>query len=148
MLFRSVLAHPTQRMKTRSLQAAANRAAKSPAVQAEIQRLMADPVLFTACPQATDAGIVRQHAVAIMVKVSKCSDMAIAAHAADLLARYADNLEAQQALLHAKPADDRQRLIQDLRGLYTKALAAPAAAEPLVETVAEPERIRESEPEV
>lgn len=140
-------AHPASRMNRKALGVQAAKAAKSPNVQAEIQRLMADPVLFTACPEATDPTIIRAHGVAIMVKVSRCSDMAIAAHAADWLVRYADNLEARQAAAKAKPSDEKQRLLADLRGLYSKALAAPKPA-PLVETVIETERVAESEPVV
>lgn len=135
-------AYPHQHMKPAVLRQSAIKAAKRPNVQAEIQRLMSDPILFMACPQASDPAIVRQHAVAIMTQISRCSDMVMAAHAADWLARYADQLEAQQAAAKARPHEEKQRLLADLRGLYQKALAAPRTpSAPLVETVLEAEPV-------
>ena len=130
------ISHPGQKMSLPSLRAAATRAAKSPAVQAEIQRLIPDPVLFEVCPAATDPAKIREHSVAIMAKLSCCSDPYVAFYAATWLVNYADELDAKTKL--ARPSEDKQALLRDLRGLYRRALApAPLVVETVGENVPE-----------
>jgi hypothetical protein len=124
------IAHPEQKMSLPRLRAAATRASKSPAVQAEIRRLLADPIILDTSPKADDPRALREHAVASMIRLTKHSDGVIAAHAAEWLIAFADSLEAARA---RKPKTDAEQVISELRELYAKALNEP----PLVEAVTE-----------
>lgn len=120
-----------------TIRTAAKVAKQSKAVQREIARLMADPLLQPAilesCPEASNPGRLREHAVGIMLKLSRHADPLVAVHCAEWLASYADKLIAESERTRSiEPT--RQQILADLRGLYAKALARPAAP-PLVETV-------------
>jgi hypothetical protein len=125
------IAHPEQKMSLPSLRAAATRASKSPAVQAEIRRLLTEPIILDTCPKADDPRALREHAVASMIRLTKHSDGVIAAHAADWLIKFAASLEAAR---ESPRMTEREQVIHELRGLYAKALNG---APPLVEAVPE-----------
>jgi hypothetical protein len=121
------LSHPEQKMSLRSLRAAAARSARSPVVQAEIRRLITDPVILDTCPQANDPRALIEHAVGCMVRLANGGDAVIALHAAEWLISYADSLEHAPAV---KAEADRQQLISELHRLYRKALnPAPLVVE-------------------
>jgi hypothetical protein len=125
------IAHPEQKMSLPSLRATAARASKSPAVQAEIRRLLQDPVLLDTCPKADDPRALREHGVASMIRLTKHSDGVIAAHAAEWLISFAASLEAARA---PQGMTEREQVIHELRGLYAKALNG---VPPLVEAVSD-----------
>ena len=127
------LSHPEQKMSLRSLRSAATRASKSPLVQAEIQRLLRDPVVLDACPKAGDPRALREHAIACMIRLTRHTDGVIAAHAARWLIDFASSLERAPV---SSPKTERTQIIAELRGLYERALGP---APPLVETAGENE---------
>jgi hypothetical protein len=117
------LSHPEQKMSVRSLRSAATRAARSPAVRAEIRRLLRDPVILDTCPQMDDPRALREHAVASIIRLTNHSDGVIAAHAAEWLIHFANQLAVAGA---PQPTTEREQLINELRGLYRKALNQPS----------------------
>jgi len=141
------LAHPGQKMKPASLNTAALRSSKSKAVQDELARLLAEPILqavvLEPCPGARDPEQLREHACAVMLRLSRHTDALVAFHAACWLREYADAIDTRRH----RPADERQAVLAELRGLYAKALKRP----PIIEAAAEPagdgaEREPESSP--
>lgn len=129
-------AHPNARMTPGSLQTAAKRAAKTEAVQAELSRLMADPmlqpVLLEPCAEARYPDKLREHCVSVMLKLTRHPDPLVVYHAVDWIRAYADQVAAERTL--PKPdKNEREKLLGELRGLYSKALNRP----PIIETVAE-----------
>jgi hypothetical protein len=93
-------------------------------VKAEIQRLLADPIILDTCPKANDPHALREHAIACMIRLSKHTDGVIAAHAAQWLIDFADSMERARA---SKPTSERTQLLDDLRGLYERALGPGSA---------------------
>jgi hypothetical protein len=120
------MAHPRQKMNLQNLRTAATRSARSPKVRHEVERLLRDPVLLESCPGAADPKVIREHAVGVMVRISKSEDPYVAFHAANWLRDYAVALEAEQKA--KKPHAEKAALLADLRGLYQRALAPAAAA--------------------
>lgn len=131
-----VKSHPENRGKRQTVQGNAKRAAKSPLVKAEVQRLVAEDVQLRIFPDATNPAKLRQHAVATMVRLTQSTDEVIAMRASDWLATFAEKVEA--LTLTSAPQSE---LFRDLGQLYRKALAAPqpAIVETVVEEAAEPE---------
>lgn len=134
------LSHPDQKMTTKALASAARAAKKQQGVQEELARLMADPILqplvMFPCPEARDEMKLREHAVAVMIKLTTHSDPIVAMHCAVWLYDYSCALE--QAKAPKTPREDRAKILSDLRGLYAKALkplptiveASPEPADP------------------
>jgi len=131
------LAHPNQRMNPKTLASASQRAARSKAVKGELERLMAEPLLqpliLEPCPAAKNPAMLREHAVATMLRLSRHSDPLVSFHAAQWLMDYANATDTRTA-----PAISREAILGELKGLYAKALNRP----PIVEAVAEPESDR------
>jgi hypothetical protein len=134
-------AHPNVKMNAQSLSTAAGRSAKSKAVQKELARLMADPllqpVILEPCAAARDPQQLREHAVAIMLRLSRHPEAQVAFAAASWLAAFADATDPKLRPAPAEPPD-RERLMRDLRGLYAKALKRPPLVAEVVEATAEP----------
>ena len=137
-------AHPDQHMSLPTLRNKAKLSSKSKAVQAELERLLAEPLLqpliLEPCPAAKNPAQLREHAVATMLRLSRHSDPMIAFHAAVWLKDFADAIDESQRGL--EPAAERQQILGELRGLYAKALNRA----PIVEAVAEAAPAGESEP--
>src|SRR5215831_2224603 len=130
-------AHPDQRMSMPALRTKAKRSANSPAVKGELARLLAEPLLqpliLEPCPAAAKPAMLREHAVATMLRLSRHSDPLVSFHAAQWLMDYANATDTRTA-----PAISREAILGELKGLYAKALNRP----PIVEAVAEPESDR------
>jgi len=126
------MAYPKQTSKGHPLDVRAAVAVKSKNVQAELKRLLADPILqplvLEPCPAAKNPAILREHAVATMLRLSRHSDPLVSFHAAQWLMDYANAIDTA-----TKPAVSREAILGELRGLYAKALNRP----PIVEAVAE-----------
>ena len=126
-------AHPNQQMSVKTLRRKALSSSKSKAVQTELERLMAEPMLkpllMEPCPGARSPEQIREHAVATMLRLSRHGDAMISFHAACWLKDYADAIDMKR-----KPEEpDRRAILGELRGLYAKALNRA----PIVETVPE-----------
>ena len=128
-------AHPNNRGKVTSRRVNAKRSAKSPLVQAEVNRLLAAEFQLRPFPEANNLPALRDHVVKRMIYLTESKDEVIVLRACDWLKHYIEDREAVQA-----PSDTRADLFHDLSQLYRKALAAPQPA--IVEAVAE-----EAEPE-
>jgi hypothetical protein len=109
------------------------------ALVGELKRLLRVPAVLDEFPAYQDHAKIRQHAVATMVKLTKHPDAPVAMQAAMWLKDYADALQAM-SLGKVPNQLEREQILSDLRGMYTKALARA----PLVETLevqAEPELV-------
>jgi len=129
------LAHPEVKLAQRSLQTVALKAKKSKAVQRELERLLAEPMLapivLAAFAEAFDARRLREHAVGVMVRLTSHSDPLVQLHAANWIYDYARQLDDERK---SKPKDTRESILQSLRGIYAKSLPRP---ELIVEAEAE-----------
>lgn len=132
------IAHPGMDRSPITLSKLASKSVAAKNVQAEIARLMADPLLqpivLDVCLEAEDPRALRQHAVSIMLRLSRQPEPQVAFAAACWLRDYAEQLEAGRAV-----GQTREQLLGDLRGLYHKALAtAPPPTDTQVEAEVEP----------
>ena len=140
------LAHPDGKPGKKTLQVRAHVAKKSKAVQEELARLLAEPMLqpivLAAFAEAYDARRLREHAVGVMVRLTSNSDPLVQMNAANWIHDYARQLEDERK---SKPAKEtRESILATLRGIYSKSLpkpplivesvnsAAEAASEPVV----------------
>jgi len=94
------------------------------AAREQLKQILIDGTLDV-CPSYSDPHALLEHAVAIMVKISKEAPPAVALDAAKFLFTYAQQLDRVQRDRMRPASEVRQELIQELRGLYQKALAEP-----------------------
>jgi hypothetical protein len=129
------IAHPDNKMTAHSLATVAKRAVKAKAVQEELSRLLAEPMLqpllLQSFPEFEDTRRLREHAVAIMFKLTNHEDPVVAMHAAIWVFDYSKALDEQR-----KPkvkVESRAEILASLRATYARNLAKQA---PLVIEVA------------
>ncbi len=144
------LAHPESKLSKRSLQAKSHQAKQSKVVQAELERLLAEPMLqpivLAAFAEAYDSRRLREHAVGVMVRLTTHSDPLVQMHAANWIYDYARQLEDERK---SKPVKEtRESILANLRGIYSKSLPRPELiVEASGETVSEPVSQAAVEPE-
>ena len=130
------LAHPGVKLSPRSLSVAASKSKKTKAVQEELAKLLAEPMLqplvLAAFAEAFDERRLREHAVGIMVRLTSHPDPQVQFHAATWIYEYAKQLGEERK---SKPKPEtREQLLANLRGIYSKSLPRP---EMIVEAVSE-----------
>jgi len=123
-------AHPASLAKPKSLRNIASKQAGAAAVQAELQRILADPalrpVMLDACPEAHNPVQLIEHGVAAMLRLAQHIDPQVSFHAARWLVEFGQ--ANQKALAIEAPADsrltgaERQAAIEQLRAVYDRAL--------------------------
>ena len=121
------LAHPESKPAQSTLRTKALVSKKSKAVQEELAKLLAEPMLqpivLAAFAEAFDSRRLREHAVGVMVRLSTHSDPMVQMHAANWVYEYARQLEEEKK---AKPKQEtRDEILASLRGLYAKSLPRP-----------------------
>ena len=131
------LSHPNSKMTGKALANTAQKAKKQKAVQDELARLMAEPMiqplLLSSFPEYEDTRKLREHAVGIMVKLTSHDDPVVQMHAAIWLFDYSKILDAEKRP-KPKQVESRAEILASLRATYARNLAKP----PLVlETVPE-----------
>ena len=131
------LAHPGIKSNQRGLQTTAHKAKKAKAVQAELAKLLAEPMLqplvLAAFAEAFDSRRLREHAVGVMVRLSAHSDPMIQLHAAQWIYEYSRALEEEKRSTKTK-IESKEEVLAKLRGIYSKSLPRPQM---IVENAAE-----------
>lgn len=140
------LAHPNIKMKGASLAVTAGKSKKTKAVQDELARLLAEPILqpliLLPCPEYLDYNKLIEHAVGIMVRLTNHSDPLVQLHAAKWIFDYGQDLKTKR---YAKqhPGKTSEQILAELRGIYSKNLPSPK----LIVEDAKPEVVIDAEPE-
>jgi hypothetical protein len=121
-------AHPTAKANRRVVKNRAVAASKQAAVQYELARLLTDPAILEHCPGSVEPHLLMEHGVAILVRLSKGSaGPELAFKSAIWLVEHAvREREREREMKRLARKDSRAEIIADLRGLYAKALEAPA----------------------
>jgi len=138
------LAHPNSKPAKNTLQTKAHKAKKSKLVQAELARLLAEPMLqpivLAAFAEAYDSRRLREHAVGVMVRLTTHSDPLVQMHAANWIYDYARQLDEERK--SKAPKETKESILANLRGIYAKSLPRPEmiveASKPPVEAAAVP----------
>jgi hypothetical protein len=125
------VSHPNSTVTGKALASTARRAKQSKAVQDELARLMAEPMirplLLEPFPEYQDARRIREHAVGLMVKLTSHSDPVVAMHAAIWLFDYSTVLIEEKKA--PKKTESRADILAELRATYARSLNPPLIVE-------------------